>query len=101
MDFISDALADGRKFRCLALSDDFTRESPAIETDFSLSGEWVVRVLERAGASRGFPEVIVCDNGPEFTSQVLDQWAHERGERRSNLRGLDWDRGRRFKHAKC
>lgn len=79
MDFVSDALADGRKFRCLTLGDDFTRESSAIETDFALSGERVVRVLERVGAVRGFPEVIVCDNGPEFTSQALDQWAHERG----------------------
>lgn len=79
MDFIGDALADGRKFRCLTLWDDFTRESPAIETDFSLSGERVVRVLERVGTVRGFPEVIVCDNGPEFTCQVLNQWAHERG----------------------
>lgn len=81
MDFISDALADGRKFRSLTLVDDFTRDSPAIETDFSLPGERVVAVLERVGARRGFPEVIVCDNGPEFTGQVLDQWAHQRGVR--------------------
>jgi len=81
MDFITDALADGRKFRCLTLGDDCTRESPAIETDFSLPGERVVGVLERVGAERGFPEVIVCDNGPEFTSQVVDQWAHHRGVR--------------------
>lgn len=79
MDFISDALADGRKFRCFTLGDDFTRESPAIETAFSLTGEQVVVVLERVGAERGFPEAIVCDNGPEFTSQALDQWADERG----------------------
>lgn len=79
MDFITDALADGRKFRCLTLGDDLTRASPAIETDFSISGERVVAVLERVGVERGFPETIVCDNGPEFTSQALDQWAHERG----------------------
>lgn len=79
MDFISDALADGRKFRCLTLGDDCTRESPAIETDFSLPGERVVAVLERVGTERGFPDAIVCDNGPEFTGQALDQWAHERG----------------------
>jgi len=81
MDFISDALADGRKFRSLTLVDDFTRDSPAIETDFSLPGERVVAVLERIGATRGFPNVIVCDNGPEFTGLVLDQWAHHRGVR--------------------
>ena len=79
MDFISDALADGRKFRCLTIGDDLTHESPAIETDFSLPGERVVAVLERVGTERGFPETIVCDNGPEFTSQALDQWAHDRG----------------------
>ena len=44
-----------------------------------LAAERVVAVLERVGAERGFPEVIVCDNGPEFTSQALDQWAHDRG----------------------
>jgi putative transposase len=79
MDFITDALADGRKFRCFTLGDDCTRESSAIETDFSLTGERVVAVLERVGAERGFPEAIVCDNGPDFTSQALDQWAHDRG----------------------
>lgn len=79
MDFVSDALATGRKFRALTIVDDFTRECPAIEVDFSLSGERVVRVLDRLGQSRGFPAVIVCDNGPEFAGQVLDEWAHRRG----------------------
>jgi len=81
MDFISDALADGRKFRSLTIVDDCTRKSPAIETDFSLTGERVVAVLEGVGAVEGFPEVIVMDNGSEFTSAVLDQWAAERGVR--------------------
>ncbi len=81
MDFIADALADGRKFRSLTIVDDFTRDSPAIETAFSLPGERVVGVLERLGRERGLPETIVCDNGPEFTGQVLDQWAHQRGVR--------------------
>lgn len=81
MGFISDALGDGRRFRSLTLVDDFTRESPAIDTAFSLPAERVVAVLERVGAERGFPDVIVCDNGPEFTSQAVDQWAHARGVR--------------------
>lgn len=81
MDFITDALADGRKFRSLTLVDDCSRESPAIETDFSLPGERVAAVLDRVGQERGYPEVIVVDNGPEFTSQALDQWATERGVR--------------------
>lgn len=78
MDFVSDALGDGRKFRALTIVDDFTRESPAIEVEFSLTGERVARVLERLAATRGLPTTIVCDNGPEFQSLALDQWAHRR-----------------------
>lgn len=79
MDFVSDALGDGRRFRALTIVDDFTRESPAIEVDTSLAGERVVRVLERLAATRGLPQAIVCDNGPEFRGEVLDQWADRRG----------------------
>lgn len=79
MDFVSDALADGRKFRSLTLVDDFTRECPVIEVDVSLSGERVAQVLDRVAAQRGLPRGIVCDNGPEFAGQTLDQWAHRRG----------------------
>jgi putative transposase len=79
MDFVSDALGDGRKFRALTLVDDFTRESPVIAVDFSLPGERVVRVLDDVAAARGYPTVIVCDNGPEFAGEALDQWAHTRG----------------------
>jgi putative transposase len=79
MDFVSDALGDGRKFRSFTLVDDFTRECPAIEVDFSLPGERVVRVLERIATERGYPTTIVCDNGPEFRGEALDQWAHWRG----------------------
>lgn len=77
MDFVSDALGDGRKFRSLTLVDDLTRECPAIEVDVSLPGERVVRVLERVAAVRGYPTTIVCDNGPEFRGEALDQWAHQ------------------------
>jgi putative transposase len=79
MDFVSDALGDGRKFRALTLVDDFTREAPAITVDFSLPGARVVRVLDDVAAIRGYPTVIVCDNGPEFAGDALDQWAHARG----------------------
>ena len=79
MDFVSDALGDGRKFRALTRVDDFTRESPAIEVDFSLPGERVVRVLDQLAVTRGLPTTLVCDNGPEFAGQALDQWAHTRG----------------------
>lgn len=79
MDFVSDALADGRKFRSLTLVDDFTRECPVIEVDVSLSGERVAQVPDRVAAQRGLPRGIVCDNGPEFAGQTLNQWAHRRG----------------------
>ncbi len=79
IDFVSDALGDGRKIRALTIVDDYTRECPAIEVDFSLSGERVVRVLEHLALTRGLPRAIVLDNGPEFVSHALDQWAHRRG----------------------
>ena len=81
MDFIADALGDGRKFQGFTLVDDFTRECPAIEVDRSLSAARVIQVLDRVALTRGLPHAIVCDNGPEFAGQVLDQWAHERGVR--------------------
>ncbi len=79
MDFVRDTWGDGRSFRALTLVDDCTRECPVIEVDVSLSGERVTRVLDRLASTRGLPQTIVCDNGPEFTSAVLDQWAHARG----------------------
>lgn len=79
MDFVSDALASGRKFRALTIVDDYTRECPAIEVDHALSGERVVRVLERLAQSHGLPHGIVCDNGPEFTSEALDVWGPPAG----------------------
>ena len=77
MDFVSDQLADGRKFRTLNIVDDFTRECLAIEVDTSLGGWRVARVLDRLVAERGHPERIVTDNGPEFTGKVMDRWAYE------------------------
>ncbi len=78
-DFITDALADGRRFRTLTIVDDCTRESPALAVDFSLPGERVVRVFDQLGTVRGYPGGIVLDNGPEFRSEALDQWAAEHG----------------------
>ncbi len=79
MDFVSDSLADGRRFRILTIVDDFSRESPATEVDTSLPGRRVVNVLERLKATRGLPEVLVTDNGPEFTGRALSQWAYDNG----------------------
>jgi putative transposase len=79
MDFVTDALGNGRKFRALTLVDDFTRECPVIEVDFALPGERVVRVLDALARTRGRPTAICCDNGPEFAGTVLDQWAASQG----------------------
>lgn len=79
MDFILDALADGRRFRSLCIVDDFTRECAAIVVDRSLPGARVIQVLEQLAATRSLPTWIVCDNGPEFSSQALDAWAYARG----------------------
>lgn len=79
MDFVRDTLGDGRAFRALTIVDDCTRESPAIEVDFSLPGARVVSVLDRLAQARGLPQAIVCDNGPEFTGEALDEWAFQHG----------------------
>jgi putative transposase len=79
MDFVSDALADGRPFRCLTMVDDFTRECPAITVAHSLPAWRVIHTLDRLAAERGLPRSIVCDNGPEFASKALDLWANEHG----------------------
>ena len=68
MDFVSDNTVIGRRFRALAIVDDYSRECPAIEVDTSLGGARVVGVLERLAETWGLPEVITVDNGPEFAS---------------------------------
>jgi len=79
MDFMSDALADGRRFRLLDVVDDWTRECLAIEVGRSLTGRNVIAVLEKIAMRRGYPTSIVSDNGPEFCSRVVDEWAHRLG----------------------
>ena len=86
MDFMRDTLADGRVFRTLNIVDDYTRECLAIEVDTSLPGARVVRVLERLAAAGRRPLHIVVDNGPEFVSKAVDQWAARSGV---NLRFID------------
>ena len=77
MDFLSDSLSCGRRFRALSLIDAYSRECLAVEVDTSLPGERVVRVLERLREVRGLPQVIQVDNGPEFTGRKLDEWAYQ------------------------
>lgn len=81
MDFVTDSLVNGRRFRSLTVVDDHSRESIAIEADFSLTGERVARVLERLAQTRGLPNIITVDNGPEFAGKALDAWAYQHGIR--------------------
>jgi hypothetical protein len=77
MDFVSDALFDGRRLRALTVVDAFTREALAIEVDQGIKGARVVEVMTRLAFSRGAPKAIRVDNGPEFVSKALDRWAYE------------------------
>jgi putative transposase len=77
IDFMSDSLADGRKFRLLNIIDDFNRESLVIEADTSLPSLRVIRALNKLIEKRGKPANIRTDNGPEFISNQLQQWCQE------------------------
>lgn len=77
IDFMSDALWDGRKFRTFNMVDDFNREALAIEIDLGLPAERIIRVLDRIAAWRGYPLKLRMDNGPELTSVKLAAWAEE------------------------
>jgi putative transposase len=74
IDFLSDSLWDGRKFRILNIVDDFNRQVLALEADISLPSMRVIRVLEYLKEFRGLPKMIRVDNGPEFISHLLDEW---------------------------
>lgn len=75
MDFMHDQLADGRSYRLLNVIDDFNREGLAMEIDLSLPAERVVRTLEQIIEWRGKPQAIRSDNGPEYISATLLNWA--------------------------
>jgi putative transposase len=77
LDFLSDAFADGRRFRILAIVDDFTRECLALVPDTSLPGLRVVRELDRLIAWRGRPTMCVSDNGTELTGMAILRWSQE------------------------
>jgi putative transposase len=79
MDFMSDNLADGRRFRLLNVLDVFTKESLTMVVDTSINGKRVSQVLDCLGWMRALPEVINVDNGPEFAGKVLDNWAWKNG----------------------
>lgn len=79
LDFVSDALVSGFKLRCLTVVDEFTRESLAIEVDRSIPGERVVRCLEQIVICYGKPVRLRIDNGPEFRSKAVVEWAVKNG----------------------
>ena len=86
MDFVTDSIVTGRRFRALVIVDAYSRECPAIEVDTSLGGRRVVSVLDRLAETRGLPEVITIDNGPEFAGKVLDEWAYRKGVKLNFIR---------------
>jgi putative transposase len=87
LDFVEDALADGRQLRTLTVVgavdptalDVYSRECPQIEVDTSLPSARVVRVLESLAAQRQLPERLLVDNGPQFVCRTLAEWAERRG----------------------
>ena len=79
LDFMSDQLYSGRPIRVLTIVDNYSRESLALRVGFRLTGDDVVEVLNGVIRERGMPASLRVDNGPEFTSKVLDQWAYWNG----------------------
>jgi len=79
MDFVMDALFNGRRIKILTIVDDCTKEIIDLVADYGISGQYVVRVLNQAAIVRGYPKAIRTDQGPEFTSRVFDQWGYEKG----------------------
>ncbi len=86
IDFVSDRLNNGRRFRALTIIAGYSRECPHIEVDNSLSGQRVAQVLETLKEEGKKPTVITLDNGPEFISKALDQWAYQNGVKLNFIR---------------
>jgi putative transposase len=81
MDFMHDQLADGRSIRLFNVIDDFNCEALGIEIDFSLPSQRVIRALQQIISWRGRPKAIRCDNGPEYLSATITEWARQYGIR--------------------
>ncbi len=86
MDFVSDSLFNGSRFRVLTVVDNYSRECLALEVGQSIRGEQVTAVLNRLKYNRGIPQSIRVDNGSEFVSKAVDQWAY------ANKVSLDFSR---------
>ena len=77
MDFVANILVDGRRFRTLTVIDNYSRHSPLMEADFTLTGTNGVAVLDRVARQRGYSKMITVDNGNEFASKTLDAWVYQ------------------------
>jgi putative transposase len=78
LDFVSDALACSRRFRVLTIVDDFSRECLGLVVDNSISGVRMARELDRIAETRGYPLIVVSDNGTEMTSHAMLRWSQDR-----------------------
>ena len=79
MDFVMDGISGSRRFKTLSVIDEYTRWCHRTEVDTSLTGERVKRALNTIAEAHGLPDIIIVDNGPEFISRALDEWAYQRG----------------------
>jgi putative transposase len=79
MDLVSDCTSDGHRFGILTLIATFTRRAPVVVVERRIGGPPVVRFLSDLAAQYGYARAITVDNGPEFISNALDQWAHAHG----------------------
>ena len=79
MDFVSDSTFTGRRFRIFTLIDEVTRECLTLEVDTSMGGQQVASYLNKAILFYGKPKEILSDNGSEFTSIAMSEWAHRKG----------------------
>ncbi len=79
LDFMSDSLCTGRRFRTLNIGDNFSRENRGILEDFSITGERTARFLDVLGECYGYPEELLMDNGPECTSKAMFIWSQRTG----------------------
>ena len=70
--FVHDRLANGRRFKCLTMTDLCSNEVPMIEVDASIGGERVCRILDRLFTGRPLPKTVILDNGPKFSGIALD-----------------------------
>lgn len=76
MDFVSDSTCTGKRFRVFTLIDEVTRKCLALEVDTSIGGQQVTRFLNKAILFNGMPKEILSDNGPEFTSNAMNEWSY-------------------------